>query len=89
MTISESKGRFFYKTNRIESIRIANWNALISTLHNIYKCSVVWLWCAWSLDEGWHLWATIRYRAVTPAPNAQQLSQSNSTQGRIAAQPKT
>ena len=37
MTISESKGRFFYKTNRfdsiritnrIESIRIANWNAL-------------------------------------------------------------
>ena len=54
MTISESKGRFFYKTNRfesiritnrIESIRIANWNALISTLHYIYKCSVVWLWC--------------------------------------------
>ena len=37
MTTSESKGRFFYKTNRfesiritnrIESIRIANWNAL-------------------------------------------------------------
>ena len=40
MTTSESKGRFFYKTNRfesiritnrIESIRIANWNALVST----------------------------------------------------------
>jgi len=38
MTISESKGRFVYKTNRIESIRItnriesiriANWNALV------------------------------------------------------------
>ena len=38
MTTSESKGRFFYKTNRfesiritnrIESIRIANWNALL------------------------------------------------------------
>jgi len=37
MTTSESKGRFFYKTNRFESIRItnrieyiriANWNAL-------------------------------------------------------------
>jgi len=40
MTISESKGRFFYKTNRFESIRItnrtesiriANWNALART----------------------------------------------------------
>ena len=40
MTTSESKGRFFYKTNRfesirvtnrIESIRIANWNALVSS----------------------------------------------------------
>jgi len=39
MTTSDSKGRFFYKTNRfksiritnrIESIRIANWNALLS-----------------------------------------------------------
>jgi len=39
MTTSESKGRFFYKTNRfesiritnrIESIRIANWNALLA-----------------------------------------------------------
>ena len=38
MTTSESKGRFFYKknriesiriTNRIESIRIENWNALL------------------------------------------------------------
>jgi len=29
MTISESKGRFFYITNRIESIRIANWNVLV------------------------------------------------------------
>ena len=38
MTTTESKGRFFYKTNRfesiritnrIESIRIANWNALL------------------------------------------------------------
>ena len=33
MTTSESKGRFFYKTNRFESIRItnriANWNALL------------------------------------------------------------
>ena len=41
MTTSESKGQFFYKTNRfesiritnrIESIRIANWNALVSML---------------------------------------------------------
>ena len=36
MTTSESKGRFFTKqsiriTNRIESIRIANWNALVDT----------------------------------------------------------
>ena len=40
MTTTESKGRFFYKTNRfesirimnrIESIRIANWNALLVT----------------------------------------------------------
>jgi len=40
MTTSESKGRFFYKTNRFESIRItnrtesiriANWNALVAT----------------------------------------------------------
>ena len=39
MTTSDSKGRFFYKTNlfksiritnRIESIRIVNWNALLS-----------------------------------------------------------
>jgi len=39
MTTSESKGRFFYKTNlfesiritnRIESIRIANWNVLVN-----------------------------------------------------------
>jgi len=44
MTTSESKGRFFYKTNRfesiritnrIESIRIANWNALARTAGNI------------------------------------------------------
>jgi len=33
MTTSESKGRFFYKTNRIESIGIANWNALVSTIY--------------------------------------------------------
>ena len=41
MTTSESKGRFFNKmnqfesiriTNRIESIRIANWNALLGSL---------------------------------------------------------
>jgi len=36
MTTSESKGRFFYKTNRFESIRttnrIANWNALVLTV---------------------------------------------------------
>jgi len=40
MTTSESKGDFFYLTNRfesiritnrIESIRIANWNALVRT----------------------------------------------------------
>jgi len=40
MTTSESKGRFFYKTNRFESIcitnrieliRYANWNALLIT----------------------------------------------------------
>ena len=33
MTTSKSKGRFFYKTNRFElfeSIRIANWNALVA-----------------------------------------------------------
>jgi len=43
MTISESKGRcFFYKTNRFESIRIANWNALAerhtSLDHNTRLC---------------------------------------------------
>jgi len=41
MTTSESKGRFFYKTNRfesirirnqIESIRIVNWSALVYTM---------------------------------------------------------
>jgi len=41
MTTSESKGRFFAKTNRfetiritnrIESIRIVNWNALVNSL---------------------------------------------------------
>jgi len=41
MTTSESKGRFFYKTNRftqrIESIRIANWNALATTGHHDCK----------------------------------------------------
>jgi len=31
MTTSESKGRFF--TKRIESIRIANWNALLNSAH--------------------------------------------------------
>ena len=31
MPTSESKGRFFNKTNRFESIRIANWNALTRT----------------------------------------------------------
>ena len=31
MITSESKGRFFLQTNRIESIRIANWNALLFT----------------------------------------------------------
>jgi len=40
MTTSESKGRFFYKTNRfaqrIESIRIANWNALL----NVWQAGV-------------------------------------------------
>jgi len=29
MTTSESKGRFFNETNRFESIRIENWNALV------------------------------------------------------------
>ena len=45
MTTSESRGRFFYKTNRFESIRItnrfesiriANWNALILRLTIIW-----------------------------------------------------
>ena len=51
MTTSESKGRFFYKTNRfeliritnrIESIRIANWNALdvSSAARRIAKCGM-------------------------------------------------
>jgi len=31
MTTSESKSRFFYITNRFESIRIANWNALLAS----------------------------------------------------------
>jgi len=35
MTTSESKGRFFYKTNRFESIRIANWNALVSSMEYV------------------------------------------------------
>jgi len=35
-----------------------------TTFWNVVRCqheksSVVWLWCAWSLDEGWHLWATV------------------------------
>ena len=46
MTTSKSKGRFFYKTNRfesiritnrIESIRIANWNALVLTNANLAR----------------------------------------------------
>ena len=45
MTTSESKGRFFYKTNlfesiritnRIESIRIANWNALVHVVEGTH-----------------------------------------------------
>jgi len=52
MTTSESKGRFFYKTNRfesipitnrIESIRIANWNALVTILELEY---------CWTVDTG-------------------------------------
>jgi len=48
MTTSESKDRFFYKTNRfesigitnrIESIRIANWNALTSRPRRHCQCS--------------------------------------------------
>ena len=31
---------------------------LVVTSHYIYKCSVVSVWCAWSSDEGWQLWAT-------------------------------
>jgi len=30
----------------------------------VSKCSVVWLWCAWSLDERWHWWATTDYEAA-------------------------
>jgi len=48
MTTSESKGRFFYKTNRFESIRItnrtesiriANWNALEHTVPALSRLS--------------------------------------------------
>ena len=48
MTASESKGRFFYKTNRyesirimnrIESIRIVNWNALATAA--TFQCRVL------------------------------------------------
>ena len=56
MTTSESKGRFFYKTNRfesiritnrIESIRIVNWNALQDTkLHQIFNTRRLWKWLA-------------------------------------------
>jgi len=66
MTTSESKGRFFYKTNRfesicitnrIESIRIANCNALMlstslpcssrsaPTLFLFYRCRHVHIYC--------------------------------------------
>jgi len=50
MTTSESKGRFFYKTNRfesirmtnlIESIRIANWNALVCIIISNHNISAV------------------------------------------------
>ena len=55
MTTSESKGRFFLQnesiriTNRIESIRIANWNALTNRIlqstgslqtHSDLNCSI-------------------------------------------------
>ena len=38
MTTSESKGRFFYKTNRFESIRITN---RIDSNREL-ECSIVW-----------------------------------------------
>jgi len=52
MTTNESKNRFFYQTNRfesiritnrIESIRIANWNALVSSSSDVQP-EVTTLW---------------------------------------------
>ena len=37
MTTIESKGRFFNETNRFESSRIANWNALLE--RPVYRIS--------------------------------------------------
>jgi len=60
MTTSESKGRFFYKTNRfeyiritnrIESIRIANRNALLSGTHYQKLSLIITLLLCFSL--GW------------------------------------
>jgi len=33
--------------------------------HTTFGAVVVSAWCAWSLDEGWHLWATVRIRYDT------------------------
>jgi len=61
MTTSESKGRFFNKTNRLESIRItnrfesiriANWNALLRGDADDGKSVCVNVYVSWCVCEG-------------------------------------
>ena len=56
MTTSESKGRFFNETNRIESIRIENRNALVRGIRVVSTQGTV--------EER----ETSHYRTATPFP---------------------
>ena len=55
MTTSESKGRFFYKTIRIdshnESNRIANWNALVRTHYTEHNSRYNDAICCYSVPD--------------------------------------
>ena len=77
MTTSESNGRFFYKTNRfesiritnrIESIRIANWNALLSTNRSSFAAAnqVVTLTRARAVNASCN-WVAGQFVLVSPA----------------------
>jgi len=73
MTTSESKGRFFLLnesiriTNRIESIRIANWNALLgSPLTTMQKDPLYRaVWIRQGLELAWE--ATQSLRRISPS----------------------